>query len=349
MKLDVNKKQHEALKKLRGPEGALDLTGWNVQKLKDRKAKKTLEPVLQKVLPRRQRGEEYSSYYRELRVKLLLHNPHFRRDVESLRGLFHIPEGHIVTAVFKELGAEAEHPFDKSGSARAAAAASEWMQLHRSIALKYELDYIPSIPEWLIPSASTMPDFSQAAVLDWLKKEPVIPSDYALNFQVGVPLDRCVARLVERYQLPWRCGYNLRFFILTFSDQYLKDIFPFDVVMEPVDRPIGMAFKIIVDWVDEYTTEKEWGEIYEKVIKPKQNILWENRGDLGHSKRTEIDRLSEQWVIELYNFMAEHPESGVDAALEKLSKGEKWPSDGIDRSKAYRVVKRLEALMRPMD
>jgi hypothetical protein len=351
MKLNVSKKQREALKKLAHPGGPLDLTGNNVQKMKDIKAKRDLEPLLQKVLPRRRKGIEHSSYYRSMRANLLPVNPHFQRDVADLRQLLQIPAGHIAITDFEEPSAKGEHPYDKNGSARVAQAAGHWLHIHRSVALNktWEVDDLPPVPEWLPHSASIMIEFGQAAPLDWLKQNPIIPSLYASYFQLSVPLDYCVARLIERYRLPWLCGCALEFFILTLNAKYLKHIFPFDVLIEPVDVSVGMGYRITIDWIDEFTTERQWREIWRKAMVPRLERFWEERGEYPYSKRPEVESLTESWVIELYKLIVEQPETGIDSALEQLALNEKLPAGGGDRTTAYRAVRRLERLMEPVD
>ena len=58
-----NDKLDKTLEELRNPQlgGAIDLTGPNVQQLKNKKAKRILKAVLKKYLPRRQKGIEHSS------------------------------------------------------------------------------------------------------------------------------------------------------------------------------------------------------------------------------------------------------------------------------------------------
>jgi hypothetical protein len=241
-----------------------------------------------------------------------------------------------------------EYLMDEVGKARAAVAANKWIEIHRSTALKYKVEYPPPIPKWFRQSAKIMLDFGQTTLTDWIKKDPIIPNTYAKYFQLNVPLDRCVARLIERYRLPWLSVSNLRLFILTHNSKYLE-MFPVDVIMEPIEASIGMAYRITVDWIDEYTTEKQWREIWEKAVVPRLENLWEERGEFPQSKRIELESLNEQWVIELYKLIHEHPGLGVDAALEELSKRGGPVRTDIDRTTAFRSIKRLKTLMQPVD
>ena len=86
----------EALEKFRDPElGFIDLTGWHIRQVRDKKAKRALNKTLKRLLPRRKKGIEQSSYYRALRVGLLPDNPWIKREILELRDLFGIPEGQI--------------------------------------------------------------------------------------------------------------------------------------------------------------------------------------------------------------------------------------------------------------
>lgn len=343
----------EALELLRDPElGVIDLTGRNVQRLKDKRAKQVLEQVLRKVLPRRQKGVERSSYYRALRAKLLPNNPYFRQDVAYLRGLFHIPEGQIADI---ELTQFADRPrfWSKVDTLDSADAVGYWLQIHRCITAGAQLDPdLPPLPQWLIDSASKRLEFIKTGA-DWLQKKPNIPALYVKRFDLSIPIDWCVARLIQRYQLPWKSGPNLRFFILTQASKYLEGISPFDVMTKWVMAPIGEAFRITVDWIDEYTTRQQWDEIFDRYIKPWQDYFWEKRGELPHSRQIDVDGLTQPWVAELYNLLAEKEAAGqkigVDRALELLSTAEKLPSNGVDRATAYRLVKKLDVLCGPKD
>jgi len=342
-------KYDEALEKLKHTELGIDLTGINVQKMKDKKAKKVLEPLLQKVLPRRKKGIEHSSYYRALRVKLLPDNLYFRSNIAIVRQLFHIPEGQIADIDLTQFPSRHE-PWDKEDILRADYAASCWLRIHRHTYAKVELgDIFPPLPQWLTDSANTMLEFGENAPLDWLKKHPKIPNSYAARFDLSLPIDFCVARLIERYQLPWQCDYKLRFFLLTEDCSYLKNIYPFDVMIDLVKAPIGEAYRVTVDGVDEYTTREQWDDIYENLIKLRQDLFWEMRGDLPHSRQIDLDNLMKPVHLELLKIMATQPKIGIDTALELLSRKEKLPADGFDRTTAYRVIKKSNVLMKPLD
>lgn len=349
-------KYEEALELLRRPElgDVIDLTGRNVQQLKDRKAKQVLEPILQKALPRRRRGIEYSSYYRALRVALLQYNPYFKKDIADIRKLFHIPKKQITAISIKRFPHRRE-PWDKVDMLDSAQAASWWLAVHECNAKKVRLvPDIPPLPQWLIDSASTVPEFGENAPLTWLQKKPEVPAFFK-RFDWEIPIDHCVARLIERYGLPWQCDHNIRKFTLTLDPKYLESILPFDVIIGLVDTPIGKAYRVTIDWIDEYTTKKQWDEIYEKVIKPNQRWFWEQRGDLPHSRQIDLKHLMEPWLIELYSLMVQKKKAGrkigIDCALELMSVSEKLPTafENIDRTTVYRCVKTLDTLCQPQD
>jgi len=346
----------EALEKLRHPKlRGLDLTGSGVQQLRNKEAKQVLEPMLRELLPRRAKGKEYSSYYRALRVQLLPHNPYFRQDVCDLRQLFHIPNGQIADVDLTQFPGR-QQPWDKDDVLNWRQVVGCWLQIHQCIATNVALDSgLPPLPQWLIKSAGTALTYGKNAPLSWLRKKPGVPALYIRRFDFRVPMDHCVAKLIERYQLPWQCQGSLRDFVLTLDCKHLERMPEFDVVMEPVRASIGQAYRVTVDRVDEYTTKKQWEEIYETRIQPRQRRLWEQRGDLPHSKQIESDSLSKPWVIQLYSLIAEKTRSGqrfgIDRALELMSLENKLPPDveGVDRSVVRRLIKRLDILCKPHD
>jgi hypothetical protein len=349
--MDMN----EALELLRDPKGKyLDLAGKRVQRLKDRKAKRALEPVLQKVLPRRERGIEQSSYYRALRVKMLPHNPYFQRDVIRLRELFNIPKGQIADIDLSHLPKRGK-PWALNGVLLAIQVAGYWLDIHTSVAKKEALTSgLPPLPPWLEKSASTMLEFGEHAPIPWLSKEPCVPAPYRRRFDLSLPIDHCIARLIERYGLPWLSVYEVCLFVLTGNSKYLANMLPFDVTAKVVRVPIGEALKITVDWVDEFTTRKLWVQIFDKYVKPKQESYWEERGDWPHSKQLEVEgMLGKPWVTELYerNLAAEEKSGtkiGIDRAIDSVPPC-MAAAKGVDRSKAHHFVKTLDFLFEPLD
>lgn len=346
----------DALELLRDAQlGVINLTGSNVQQLKDKRAKKVLEPVLQKVLPRRRKGIEHSSYYRALRAKLLPYNPYFKQDVVNLRGFFRIPDGQIADIDLTPFP-DRKEPWDKEDVLNWRQAMGCWLQIHGCIARKAQLDVgLPPLPQWLMDSAGSMLKFGENAPIGWLGKEPNVPAPYYKRFDLRIPMDRCVARLIERYRLPWQCHGNLQYFILTQKEKYIEHISPFDVIMEPIEAPIGQAYRVTIDWIDEYTTKQQWDEVYENSIHPRQISFWEKRGELQHSRQIDLDRLTKPWIRELYKLMAEHQIAGrrfsADKAFELMSQEEKLPPyiEGIERSQVYSRVKTLDVLCKPRD
>ena len=125
------------------------------------------------------------------------------------------------------------------------------------------------------------------------------------------------------------------------------------MTVEPTQAPIGQAYKVTIDWIDEYTTRKQWDEIYEQYIQPRQNLLWEKRGELPHSNQVELDALKKPWLIELYQFMADERMAGYrccpDKALYLMGEAEKLPAECVDRAIIYRNVKTLDILCKPQD
>ncbi len=312
-----------------------------------------MEPLLQRVLPRRRKGIEHSSYYRALRVKFLPKNPYFEKDVVDLRMLFHIPEGQITDVNLTQFPNRKE-PWDKEAVLNWRQVAGCWLQIHQCTAMKTQLDPgLPPLPQWLIDSASTMLELGKNVPVNWLQKEPNIPDLYSKRFDLRVPIDWCVTRLIEQYRLPWQCDGNLRLFILTQNHKYLESISPFDVIMEPIQAPIGQAYRVTINWVDEYMTRKEWDEIYKTSIQSRQNSLWEKRGDLPHSKQVEWDNLTKPWLIDAYHLIVQKRLSGekitIHHALQLLSREGKWSSSGEEEVEVYRAIKKLDLLCKPND
>jgi len=118
------------------------------------------------------------------------------------------------------------------------------------------LDIRP-LPGTLLSRAQTVID-PTATRLKWLTGHPSVPDLFTRFFDLRVPLDYCIARLIERYRLPWTAGGDLRLFLLTNNPKYLKKVPTIDVIIETIDAEIGTSLSITVDRVDEYTTRKQW-------------------------------------------------------------------------------------------
>jgi hypothetical protein len=229
-----------------------------------------------------------------------------------------------------------------------------WLYLHSCAATGTSAELgLPPLPEWFTASAITMPMLGEQATVDWLRKESDIPAMHRKRFDLKTPMDWCVARLIERYQLPWHSGSNMKLFILTEREESLKGIVPYEVLVERAEAPIGEAFTVTITSIDEYTTKQQWDEIYEMVVRPNQDALWEKRGDFPHSKQIELENLVEwlrkPWVIEFCRLMAEK-KIGVDRAIEHMSLKGRLPPDAenIDRSTLIRLTKRLNSLWKPI-
>lgn len=337
-------KSNSHAKKTRLNRRGMDFTGWNVQKL-DKNEKKVLEPLLQKALTRRRQGIERSSYYRRLRVKLLPHNIYFKQDIVDLRRLFHIPEGQIAAVDLSGFSPRRPVPRDKWDTLDPELMVTYWFEIHRCHFLELGMpDNPPSLPKWLVDSATTpVPDNS--SLPEWLNKQPNVPERHAKLFDLRVPLMRCIAILIQDYQLPWLCGLNLQRYILTQNEAYLRFIPPFDITIRSVSEPVE-AFTIEIDWIDEYTTKQQWAEIYTSYIRPRQKLYWEQRGDLPHSKQIELEGLLEPWFIQLYSDVRENGIS-VDRALKKLSENQKLANKDVEPSIVYRRVNRLDVIFKP--
>lgn len=330
----------------------MNYTGLNVQQM-TKPEKKKLEPLLQRMLPRRAKGIERSGYYRQLRIKLLPRNPYFLQDVTDLRRLFNIPTMQRARIDLTRF-ANRKAPWDKIDELDPEDTAGFWLEIHRHHFLGVPLgDWIPPLPQWLTDSSHIMPVFGEKAQISWLQKEPIIPGRFTRHFNLIVPLDRCVARLIERYQLPWLCKTNLQRYIMTGRVEYLQSIFPFDIEIDSVTTAIGEAIAITVDGIDEFMTKRQWNEIFEKYIKPWQKYYWERRGEIPHSKQQEEEVLMQPWGFEIYNYIYNERvagrKCGVDLAIEKLSNKEQLSHEGVDRSTALRRVKNLDILLQPLD
>jgi len=330
----------------------MNYTGWNVQQW-SKSEKKSLESLLQRMLPRRIKGIERSSYFRHLRVKLLTHNPYFSQDVSDLRTLFHIPAKQITDIDLSQF-TDRKSPWDKNDTLDSEDAAGFWLEIHRHHFLKAPLgDWVPPLPQWFTDSAHILPVFGENAQISWLKKEPSIPERFIKYFNLVIPLDRCIARLIERYQLPWLCGINLRRYIMTRRVAYLRSIFPYDIEINYVTTGIGEAFTITVDGIDEFMTKQHWNEIFNKYIQLQQQYYWERRGEKPHSRQIDLDRRKQPWVFEINDLVYKEKmagrKCGIDRALELLSKQEKLPPDGVDRKTASRLIKSLNILFQPCD
>lgn len=341
----------EALDRLRHPSmGFVDLTGQRIQQIKNPKVKRALRPVLDKYFPRRRLRLEDSSYGRVLRARLLPLNPHFETAVEEVRLTLGIPQSGIGRIALSGTHAR-KAPWDSVSSMEADEAASWFLHMSRkaSHGLPFDEDD-PPLPQWLLNLArygGTLP-LDSAELPEWMRKLPQVPSFYSKAVELDLPIGRLAGRLIERFGLPWDSYYKIIFCILTGNRKYIDGIFPLDVTVACAEGRDPEAFSVTIESVDEFVTKAQWDEVWDRVIAPRQDWLWEQRGELRHSKRTETDRLEKPWVQELHRLI-QREKIGVDEALDKLSHTMPALCCEVDRSTAYRVVKRLDSIIRPRD
>ena len=287
------------------------------------------------------------------RVKLLPWNYFFAEDAALVRKAFGIPDGQIGDIALDQFP-NRRPPWDGVRVLDTGAALDHWLLLRQCWLNKIQEVPVecPPLPKWFLQTVKATPRFDDAQWPKLLRKPPVITQRYARRYHLEDSLDRAAACLVGRYGLPWTCGGNVRLFLLTEQVRYLQSIQPFDVTVHSVKRQVGEALLVVIDWVDEFTTKKQWDDIWETSIGRRQRFLWERRGEQPHSRQVEIagfvKDLDQPWVLEpLKRMNAKH--IGVDAALDELSKEERLPEDSVDPSKARRVISKLLALTKPLN
>jgi hypothetical protein len=299
-----------------------------------RRAERLLAPLLKERLFRRRSREWYeTSEGTRVRLKLLPGNPHVQADVQTIRGILGIPNGHIKATENDALWKHLAKRFKPQVVKRVVEGnlTGWWIQLHRKSAMgqviEAEEQELLSSELFQSATASAVVDLTADQVPEWLRQPPLGPPPY---HQQAVPLDRAAGRLVERHRLPWHAAAPLAFYILTQDPDRLTKLDPFsaDVVYEDIGGGDPDAFMVSVRGIDEFMTRADWNNIWERYIRPRQENLWERRGMKPQGRRTvNIERL--QSALPLYRDMVQQSWTMKNVFEEALVE---WDQETIRRA-----------------
>jgi len=295
---------NEALELLYG-NGVRDLTSkgyreameWlrSFDKTMARRVERILNPILKKrFFPRRQREWYETSEATRARLALLPGNPHVQADVRTVREVLHIPLGHIHTTQEHPLWKQLQDIMgpERVGRVVEGNLASEWFDIHRKAASGQTIEEGDSqilsldMRESAILSAGV--DLRATEVPEWLRRPLSKPG-------MAAPIDCAAGRLIERHNLPWHTLTAITMFILTQDHSWIEGLEPLSIDIaggrDPSIDP--EAFSISVRNIDEFITKEDWGRVWTKHVKPRQEFLWEKRGMSPQGRRTrDIARLN---------------------------------------------------------
>ena len=300
----MNATESEILRELLG-EGPLDITQENVSRalkqlkeedpvggdLRGRRIQRALDGLLKKkVFRRRKLKLEQTTAGTKARVALLPENPHLYSDVEDMRWALGIPKDHIHV----EKTSRRSPPLGSLDPMRLirleeGELASRWMWVHRQAHLGHPIsmgddDTLPK-EMWESAEASCRVLLDRIDVSEWLRRPPAGPEPYSEN---GAPFDRAIGRLMERYGLPWHLSSPLSFYVLTRDLDRVTNMEWMTVSVTYEESPALRdpdAFSLHVLGLDEYVTKKDWDRVWNRYVRPRQELLWKERGSRPRTVR----------------------------------------------------------------
>ena len=330
-----------------------------------RRVERTLDPVLrkEKLFPRRARSWRESSEGRKVRLSLLPVNPHLQEDVGTIRQTLGIPKGHVrftrgdplVLELAEDLGEEAALKVAQEN------AAVRWIVVHQAQALAQALPFDPGdlLPYDMRDSAEAGATVQMGAVgPEWLRRIPEPPRGYC---DTRVPLDWAVARLIERYRLPWWIVQSLKFYVITQNADYITGLEPFqvNVAIEGLpgrkpgapkvtfgdNRSSASGIRITVHGVDEFTSQQDWLGIWRRYIRPEQDRFWNLRATRPEGRRrVDVRRLEKG--LSTYTRMLEE---GLSIG-ELISRGGPyWVPEDVEPETLRRIIRDLALVLAPTD
>jgi hypothetical protein len=300
----MNARELEVLRDLLG-EGPLDITQENVSQalkqlkeedpvrgeLRARRIQRALDGLLKKkVFRRRKLKLEQTTAGTKARVALLPENPHLYSDVEEIRRALGIPDDHIHVKKTSHRSPPLGH-LDPSRLIRLEEGelASRWMWVHRQahLGLPISMGDDGTLPEemWESAKANCRVPLDRIDVPEWLRRPPAGPEPYSEN---GAPFDRAIGRLMERYGLPWHLSSPLSFYVLTRDLDRITDMewMPVSVTYEESSALRDPdAFSLHIFGLDEFVTKEDWDRVWNRYVRPRQELLWEERGSRPRTVR----------------------------------------------------------------
>jgi hypothetical protein len=284
------------------------------------------------------------------RLALLSANPHLEMDVRAVRQALGIPEKHLRVspgdAVWDEKATLA-----KPAAIRELAEdeiSHEWLSIHREAAeqkaFRTRLIYLArsTVP---VAEASAAVDLADAPGPGWLHTAPAPDAPRGGS----APIDRAVARLIERHRLPpiRAAARRLSRHLLTGNPDWLTG---WDLSMALVRTPEESmepgydSLTVTVVGLDAFVTREDWAEIWERVAAPRQALWMRSQGQPGPRGPRGVRIAALTTVLPVYRAMVLN-DLTVRQALRRLA--EQGEPTWLDRSTVYRGVRDLRLLLEP--
>lgn len=286
-----------------------------------------------------------------VRLALLPKNPHLELDVRAVRQALGIPEEHLRVgprdAVWKRK-AELAKPAAIRGLAEDELA-HEWLSIHREAAahraFRTRLAYLlrSAVP---VAEASAAVDLASAPGPEWLRTAPApeAPRD------VSAPIDRAVARLIERHRLPptraaarrltrhlltgnpdWLTGWNLSMALVRTPEESMESGYD--------------SRTVTVVGLDAFVTREDWAEIWERVVEPSQSLWMRSQGQPDPRGPRGVQIAALEATMPLYRAIVL---DGLSLPQARQALQEKrGRSTGISPSTDYRGIRALRRLLEP--
>jgi hypothetical protein len=315
-----------------------------------KRVERILRPYLEeRIFPVRKVKWHQTSEGTRARLALLPQNPHVRQDVVTIRSVLGFSAGHVVVTEGDALWADIQRHVRPEAVRRVAEGnlAGAWLSIHRRAAAKESP--LEDAPPGFLSSELRQAAVSSAGVNmradtvpEWLQRPPSGPAPYD-NPQA--PIDWAVGRLLERHRLPWSIASSVAFYLLTQDAEWLSALEPVqvEIASDQQSSSSPWSFKVIVRGVDEFITEEDWGQVWTRFVRPRQDRLWQLRGMKPEGRRgTQLDRL-QRWML-LYRQMID--ENLTMAKVLRRSSIDDIDSN-VDQETARRALKDLRELLTP--
>ena len=322
---------------------------------KGRVLAKRLERLLEgsvgrRLFPGQEIPWQETSHGLRARLALLPENPHLERDVHAVRQALGIPEKHLCVNPGDAVW-EVKAKLAKPAAIRELAedeVVHEWLSIHREAAaqkaFRRRLVYLvrSAVP---VAEASAAVDLANAPGPDWLQTVPALdaPGD-----ERG-PIDRAIARLIERHQLPptRAAARRLIRYLLTGNPAWLTG---WDLSMALVRTPGESvepgydSLTVTVVGLDAFVTREDWIQIWERVVAPRQSLWMRSRGQPDPRGPRGIQIAALTTILPIYRAMVLKNLTVLQALRRLAEEGE---PTRLDWSTVHRGVRELRLLFDP--
>ena len=346
---------------------------------KGRVLAKRLERLLegsvgQRLFPGQQVPWQETSQGLRARLALLPENPHLELDVRAVSETLGIPPKHLQVGPGDAAWKAKSEPAKPAGirqraedeladewpsipkPAKPAAIrqlaedelAHEWLSIHREAAaqkaFRRRLFYLlrSAVP---VAEASAAVDLANAPGPDWLQTVPALdaPGD-----ECG-PIDRAIARLIERHRLPptRAAARRLIRYLLTGNSAWLTGWhLSMALVRTPGEsvEPGYDSLTVTVVGLDAFVTREDWIQIWERVVAPRQSLWMRSRGQPEPRGPRGVQIAALTTILPIYRAMVLNNLTVLQALRRLAERGE---PPRLDRSTVYRGVRELRLLLDP--